>query len=366
MPCDHSYESSESPVCTKCGHKARDGSHDRRSKLPHVGLGAVAVIGILIAYVVSAGVLLPDGTPEPNALPITSKEHVLDKKVDRDELIQHALSLVNKDRAEHGLMPLDLSANKAAQVHADDVLKTRVISHWLTTGEKPYLTYAKYGGTGGVRQNIAFIGATDVEQCVTPEAECDLVDPFVALEQSERKMMSDDSDSAWGHRNDILNPKHTHVSFGIAYDKYSFVLVQNFEYNYIDFDATMGQDPSNMRITGSVLEGRLYNISVYYDPLPTSQAYAEHKDESLYGFGRMVAIVEPPLPPNSYYLKSDDHSLIVAHSMSQEGVRIDASFDMSSVATEPGIYTVAVWLESDGTYIPATTHSVLVVPSSST
>lgn len=70
------------------------------------------------------------------------------KQIPLSELYSHTLNLVNADRAEKGLAPVQLSQNKAAQAHAEDVLKTRTISHWMTNGEKPYMTYTRYGGAG--------------------------------------------------------------------------------------------------------------------------------------------------------------------------------------------------------------------------
>src|SRR6185503_19005010 len=77
------------------------------------------------------------------------------------ELRQYALDLINNDREEHDLPPVELSDNAAAQIHAQDVFETKVISHWMSNGEKPYMTYTRYGGTGDVGQNVGVSG--DVE-----------------------------------------------------------------------------------------------------------------------------------------------------------------------------------------------------------
>lgn len=325
---------------------------DRKTALIIVALSSVTA-ALLLAY------LVPDFNDDQGRQQLAGRT----EDAGREDLARHALELVNKDRAEHGLDPLLPSSNGAAQIHADDILKTGTPSHWLTTGEKPYLTYAKHGGMGGVRQNIAFLSYLDA--CVKTGASCEVIDPFAALEMGHHRIMSDDSDSPWGNREDVLNPSSTHVSFGIAYDRDSFVLVQNFEYNYVDLSAPIGQDTSRIKISGSVAEGRLYNISIYYDPFPTRQMYDEHKGESTYGFGRMLAIVEPPLPANSYYLDPVDHVLIVADAMYQDGTHMSASFDMSSIATEPGIYTVSVWLAMDGKHVPSTVYPVFVMPEAS-
>jgi uncharacterized protein YkwD len=54
-----------------------------------------------------------------------------------------------------------VSGNNAAQVHAEDMLKTGYLSHWMTGGEKSYMVYTRYGSDGGgmsggaVSQNAA-------------------------------------------------------------------------------------------------------------------------------------------------------------------------------------------------------------------
>ena len=70
----------------------------------------------------------------------------LAKPSSSNELIQYALKKINEDREKAGLSPVLLSNNEAAQAHAEDVLKTGTISHWMTNGEKPYMTYTRYGG----------------------------------------------------------------------------------------------------------------------------------------------------------------------------------------------------------------------------
>lgn len=342
MFCRHDYQNlNDTDRCTKCG--STKSSSRKRSSLTLLGIvSAVLVISITLASYMSEN---NDGI------------HTL---VDRQLLVNSALSLVNGDRASFGLDKLNLSQNEAAQFHADDILKTKTISHWTTGGEKPYMVYAKYGGTGGIRQNIAFVGAFDHVDCL--ENTCELIDPMKALEQAHEFMMNDTSDFPWGSKNDILNSKFTHVSFGIAYDKYSLVLVQNFEYNYIELESAVGQDQKNMRIIGSLRDGKPYNVSVYYDLMPSPVHYEENKGKSTYGFGKMVATIEAPLPPNSFYQMPSDHKLIIADVMSQNNTRIDIQFDMSSVTKEPGVYTIVVWIVMDGQYLPVTTYRVLIMP----
>jgi hypothetical protein len=248
----------------------------------------------------------------------------------------------------------------AAQIHAEDVLKMRTISHWMTNGEKPYMTYTRYGGEGNVGQNVAFGGYFDIEQCKRWNVVCESIDPKKAITDSQYGMMYDDAASNWGHRDNIIDPIHTHVSFGFAYDEYSYAFVQNFEDNYIDLAYPIGNDPNNVRIIGNVMEGQILNVSIYYDQYPESDLYEIHKNDGSYGMGELLAIVAPPLELGRYYNEPSGHQLIVAKSMSQNGNSIDIAFDMSSVATTSGVYTITVWLQSNGVDIPATSYAMFV------
>lgn len=282
------------------------------------------------------------------------------KQIPLSEMYSHALNLVNADRAEKGLAPVHLSQNQAAQAHAEDVLKMRTISHWMTNGEKPYMTYTRYDGTGYVGQNVAFGGYADISECSRPLVICEPIKPMSSIENSEYSMIHDDAASGWGHRDNILDPHHTHVSFGVAYDQYSYAFVENFEDNYIDFSSPIGTDPSDVRIVGNVISGELANVSVYYDSYPSSELYSIHRSDTSYGMGDLVAVVVEPLPSNSYYDSPTGYSLIVAKSMSQSGNSINVVFDMSPVVTRSGVYTIVVWLKDGGIDVPATSYSMFV------
>jgi hypothetical protein len=80
------------------------------------------------------------------------------------QLKQYALEKINKDREHFGLDPVQLSRNIAAQNHAEDMLATKVVSHWTTAGEKPYMAYSKYGGLGMIVQNVAMSGSQEYYQ----------------------------------------------------------------------------------------------------------------------------------------------------------------------------------------------------------
>lgn len=104
------------------------------------------------------------------------------------ELVNYALQLINEDRKNANLSPVILSDNTAAQIHAQDVFQTRQISHWMTNGEKPYMTYTRLGGLGYVSQNVA-TSLCDGFSCG--------IDPMEQIRSSEHEMICKREDLSW-------------------------------------------------------------------------------------------------------------------------------------------------------------------------
>lgn len=182
----------------------------------------------------------------------------------KEDLYQYALAIVNKDRADHGLRSLSLSPISSAQNHADDMLNAEYFSHWNTDGVKPYVTYTKLGGRGDVNENIS------VTSSYCPSSNCApySFDPFKQINDSEYGMMYNDAGSNWGHRDNILNPEHTDVSFGIAYNNEKFYFVEHFENNIIDWQ-TIKLEGNQLHLVGQIPAGySLYQIEIFSDPSP--------------------------------------------------------------------------------------------------
>lgn len=275
-----------------------------------------------------------------------------------NNLKSFALGLINVDRAKFGLEPVKLSNNTAAQVHAEDVLKTRTISHWMTNGEKPYMTYSRLGGVGDVAQNVAYNGYSDnsIIECKAGLAVCAATNPKEDIERAENQMMYDDAASNWGHRDNILDQYHTDVSIGIAYDQYTFVMVQNFENKYINFTSDIQPGKQNMSLVGELPKGdSVSSISIYYDPLPTNEVYQTNKDRGSYGMGEEVGGVAPP---GSFY---EGITTVSASTWTQKGNTIDIEFNLSPVISKDGVYTALLWLDNpEGKSFTALIHSVIV------
>jgi uncharacterized protein YkwD len=121
-----------------------------------IGVAIIVLAGtILLAPTVTSFIIQQKDNPAITILQPSSQQP---STMPREELVQHVLNRINKDRADFGLLPVELSSNQAAQIHAEDVFGTRQISHWMTNGEKPYMTYTQYDGEGSVQQNVAIAG----------------------------------------------------------------------------------------------------------------------------------------------------------------------------------------------------------------
>jgi uncharacterized protein YkwD len=280
--------------------------------------------------------------------------------VAREDLVEHVLQVINDDRADFGLPPVELSANQAAQVHAEDVFHAKQISHWMTNGEKPYMTYSRYGGMGSVQQNVAIAGFTaeQYEECVSGILRgCERIDPLPTIEELEYEMMYKDEDCCGnGHRENILNPHHTDVSIGVVYDEYYLVVVQNFENNY---GLRVSASNEQVRVSGQLAKGTLEQISIYYDEMPTPDTYEENKHALSYSAGELVASVAKPLPPGYYYEQQEGYSIIVANRWAEQGESVDVRFDLAQVARQDGVYTISAFAK-DGEMFEVTSYSVFV------
>lgn len=379
--CGHRYKTFLS-ACPRCGHskhtypKYSANSKTSKSKLIGIGIGLVAVmIGAIIFF--GPGALIvetqqpsqSDGTesvvnvdseiePENSPSPPVPALPTFIAKVPVEELREQALNRINDDRARFDMPPVQLSDNQAAQAHAQDLFEHLSDStHWTSDGMKPYMKYTIHGGTGYVAQNV-HSGAVyeDIERCRIGLDICMPINISETLEESQDSMMYDDAHANWGHRYNILNKYHTHVSLGIVYDDYYFAYVQNFENNYLSGSEPIEYHDGVVRLHGELPAG--YNITsilIFYDEQPTPDVYQRNKDLPYYSFGKLIAGVSPG---GSYFFEI---TTINADNWSESGNIVDVSFDISSIDDEAGVYTILANLKNDAVEgIPATSYSIFV------
>ncbi len=282
------------------------------------------------------------------------------------ELEQYALDLINEDRFKNGVAPVALSDNIAAQAHADDLYNTKGNStHWTSDGMKPYMRYTHYGGIGAVAQNVhagSIYPAETIESCESGLDLCYTIEMTGMLELSEYAMMYDDEECCDnGHRNNILDPSHTHVSIGLAYDDYYFAFVQNFEDIYIEYDKPISVNNGYVEISGKSLAGNPSLITVYYDEYPSPSIYQRDKDQNFYDYGRRVAYVLEPAPHGYEYSPPAGTNLFEANRWSVNEESFEIEFNLSQLMKWEGrgVYTLIMYVETEnGEPLGVTTYSI--------
>jgi uncharacterized protein YkwD len=322
-----------------------------------VAIVVISVI-ILLAPALSNFIIQQKDNPAITILQPSSQQP---RTVPREELVQYVLDRVNKDRTDMGLLPVKLSSNEAAQMQAEDVFRTKQISHWTTKGEKPYMTYTQYDGEGSVQQNVAIAGFSpeQYEQCVTNIlVECEKIEPLSTIEQLQNEMMYNDKECCNdGHRNNILDSHHTHMSIGIVYDQYYLAFVQNFENNY---GLNVDVKNSEIEVSGRLLDGQLDHIAIYYDEMPTREVYEQNKDLLSYSAGELLAMVVKPLPPGYYYESPQGYNLIEANRWDVQRDSVDVTFDLADAVDKDGAYTLFAQVKDGNEMFDVTSYSVFV------
>jgi uncharacterized protein YkwD len=353
--------------CPQCGRASNFASRPEKSRKSVAGAAAIAIVVVIaVIALVFLGPGIPsllspaEELPTISILPPFRQEP---RVVPQEELVNHALELINKDRASFGLEPVKLSSNAAAQIHAEDVFRNKQISHWMSNGEKPYMTYSKYGGSGGMGQNVAIAGFSKAQYdlCVQSTLyDCETIDPLATLQELQYQMMYNDTQCCGdGHRNNILNKYRTDVSIGIVYDRYYLAFVQNFENNYgLDISIEGG----SVEVSGVIEEGVVDQIAIRYDAPPTSQVYETNKRMLAYSGGELVAVVVKPLPPGFFYEQPRDYRLMVASEWEAgEGQPVGVSFNLARAVSVDGVYTISVIAKGAGDEtFEAASHTVFV------
>ena len=228
---------------------------------------------------------VPTLTPIPKPIPVAnpSQRH-LDEKL-------YMLGLINGERVRAGRSPVILGDNVAAQLHAEAALAGCYSSHWGDDGLKPYMRYSLAGDYQSNGEN-----GHGFDYCIKAS------DGYAAIASIKEEIR--DAVVGWmassGHRDNILDPWHSKVNIGIAWDHYNTVMFQHFEGDYVSY----GQLPS---IKSGILsiEGRTKNgatqqnlrdlaVTIHYDPPPIDLTRGQLSRTYCYDYGRTVAALSPP------------------------------------------------------------------------
>lgn len=257
------------------------------------------------------------------------------RSVNISHLINYALELINSDRVNNGIEPVELGNNPAAQSHAESLARILCLSHWDTNGMKPYMRYTLFGGKNFVQENVAAVFMFGRTNPLSDEE----IKSY--LSKLEYEMMYNDAASDWGHRINILDPSHTHVNIGIAYNSQIIVLVQDFENILIEWGEYTVKN-TTVTLRGRFLRNlRPYMVLVYFDPLPTPLSKEDLQRapyNGSYNFGKLLgAILDRGYQTSVPY--------IYATKWFQKDLDFEIVFDFKKFVQSSGVYTIVLKVE---------------------
>lgn len=181
------------------------------------------------------------------------------------ELVDYFMWLINEERINYGLSSviLDDLAAKTGQAHAAEMAGNGYMSHWNQSGFGPDIRYSLAGGTEWVQENVYSSWQRYDNGTPVPIEDWNSV-----IKQAHEALMNSP-----GHRANILNPDHTHVGIGLAYDPKTgeFRVAQEFINRYVELDTMPDQARPGSEITISF---RLLNdaaepvVNLAYEPFP--------------------------------------------------------------------------------------------------
>ena len=297
----------------------------------------------------------PEPSPAPTQAPAPSPTPMpAATSAELQELKRYALELINADRARHGVPPVTLGSNPAAQMHAEEMVEYDYFSRRWLDGRSTYMVYSATGGASYVRESIVWTGWREEDwqdaNCASPRVRCDLSSPREVIEETHTNRMST-------QRENILDEGHGAVNLGIAFNHRWIVLVQHFEGGEIEADApprlssdgALSLSVSKMRPDVNVAS----SVSVYYDPLPTSRSpesidnvvnYCTGEGFSVDCGSPAIKVLNPPAPGRHY--TGLDANEVVADLWEEDNNSFSFSVSLGELASRPGVYTVVVWRAS--------------------
>ena len=209
--------------------------------------------------------------------PTTQTDHGYDPQV----LQEYMLNLINQDRQTNGLQPVawDQVAADAGQRHAEDMLAWGYFSHWNTQGWGPDHRYSLAGGQHAVMENLhtfSYVYADGRGVAIEDWPE--------VIWNAQAGLMNSP-----GHRANILDPAHTHVGIGMAYDPDAgqFRLAQEFTNHYVTLDTPLPASAppgSRLQLQGQVNGENLSRLlfSLAYEPFPEPLSLEDLAQRSTY------------------------------------------------------------------------------------
>ena len=171
-----------------------------------------------------------------------------------------------------------LGDNRAAQIHAENSLAYCTSSHWSADGLMPSMRYVLAGGYHAESETVHgsdFCRSADQGYS-----------PIGTISARVEGAMSSWMGSA-GHRRDILRSRQRKVNIGLAWDRYNFRAVLQFEGDFVEYTAPPAFDDGDLTLAGRVKNGANlehgdhYRVTITYRSPP--QSLTRGQIASVYG-----------------------------------------------------------------------------------
>lgn len=245
------------------------------------------------------------------------------------------VKVINEDRKQAGLRAVEFSEelSRAADAHCREMLREGYTSHWNRAGWKPYLRYAATGLGAYTSENISGLWETAFPS--------DAENVWGNMLYAHRSFLAEQYPND-GHRQSILEPRNMYVGIGVAYDGRGMRMIEVFGMKAAVLDPLPQraklQDAIRVRGRISVEGLALMSISIYYEPLPKPMSLGELRATSSYSLPEEEERERPKLPTGMMYADRFPGTVEI----DPPGV---FSVPLTFWKKQPGVYTVAVWLQ---------------------
>lgn len=213
----------------------------------------------------SATRVLPIISPAPHGMLTSSGVDIASEVPNLVDLQVYLFELVNAERGANKLTKLswDVLATSAGQLHAEEMATQQFLSHWNQQGYGPDIRFNLIGGTEWVQENVFGSWNRYTDGRPVP------IDDWKA----QVKAAFDSWMASPGHRANILDPAHTHLGVGIAYNSQTgdLRMTQEFINRYIELEAipSVASLGDTIYISGRLLKGAVNPIiNLAYEPFP--------------------------------------------------------------------------------------------------
>jgi uncharacterized protein YkwD len=279
--------------------------------------------------------------------PLAQGEGPIDET--RFTLREEFLRLINRDRRQFGLRPvqLDALASTVADSYCRDQIRNGTTGHFTTDGQAPYMRYSFAGGNDGVSENAA---AWSANYTFSDRA------LYEMIRRSEDAMMREVAPHD-GHRRTILDPFATHVGIGLAWERGEFRLTQEFVRHYVEWTRPLPRSVSagdQILCSGRPSSGySIEAITVHHEALPQPMVAVTANAITTYSLPDARREYLPRL--RSHISRTSAGSIMEVREMYSDGrhgdfpVNHDGGFAfVVPLPDGPGVYTIVVWVKAPG------------------